>query len=201
MMKAYDRVEWDYLEAILLKLGFNTSLVTLIMRCVTSVRFMVIFNGVLLPYFSPTRGLRQGDPMSPYLFLLCGEGFTWLLKLFGENYVDRGIRVSFWSPWVNHLMFADDSLIFISANDILRIYGDCSGQRVNRDKSAILFTPNTLDHLRISMKNTLGILVKTFSEKYLGLTTAMGRITSGTFDHIGERSRSKMQGWYEKHLA
>jgi hypothetical protein len=143
MMKAYDRVEWHYLEAILLKLGFCMNVVRLILKCVTSVRFSVRVNGELLPFFTPSRGLRQGDPMSPYLFLLCAEGFTSLLKFFGGNYVDRVIRVSFQSPWVNHLLFADDSLIFISANiqsgerlnEILRIYGECSGQRVNREKS------------------------------------------------------------------
>jgi hypothetical protein len=110
---------------------------------------------------------------------------------------------------VNHLLFADDSLIFISANnqsavrlnEILRIYGDCSGQRVNKEKSAIFFTPNTPAADRQAMKQTLGINVEAFSEKYLGLPTAVGRITSGSFDHIGESSRSKMQGWSEKNLA
>jgi hypothetical protein len=147
MMNAYDRVEWHYMVAILLKFGFSINFIRLIMKCVTSIRFAVRVNGELLPFFTPSRGLRQGDPMSPYLFLLCAEGFTPLLKFFGGNYVDKEIRVSFRSPWVNHLLFADDSLIFISANvqstvrlnDILRIYGECSGQRVNRDKSAIFF--------------------------------------------------------------
>ena len=115
MMKAYDRVEWHFLELILLKLGFRVNLVRLIMKCVTSVRFVVWVNGELLPYFSPSRGLRQGCPISPYLFLLCAEGFSSLLKNYG-NYVDRGIRVNFRAPWVNHLLFADDSLIFIKAN-------------------------------------------------------------------------------------
>ena len=98
MMKAYDRVEWHYLEAILLRLGFSISFVRIIMKCVTSVRFSVRVNGELLPFFTPSRGFRQGDPISPFLFLLYGEGFTLLLNRFRGNYVDRGIRVSYRSP-------------------------------------------------------------------------------------------------------
>jgi hypothetical protein len=150
MMKAYDRVEWHYLQAIMLKLGFSAGFVRLVLKCVTSVRFSVRVNGELLPFFTPSRGLRQGDPMSPYLFLLCGEGFSSLLNFFGGDYVDKGIRVSPRSPWINHLLFADDSLIFMKANEqsaerlneILRIYGECSGQCVNKEKSSIYFSPN-----------------------------------------------------------
>jgi hypothetical protein len=145
MMKAYDRVEWHYLHAIMLKLGFSASFVRLILKCVSSVRFTVRVNGELLPYFTPTRGLRQGNPISPYLFLLCGEGFTSLLNRYGGIHVERGIRVSPRSPWINHLLFADDSLIFMKEkvesaqrlSEILQIYGDCSGQQVNRVKSSI----------------------------------------------------------------
>ena len=123
--------------------------------------------------------------------------------------MDRGIRVSFRSPWVSHLLFADDCLIFISAteesahrlNEILHIYALCSGQSVNREKSAIFFSPNTHTDRRKALKLVLGIMVEAFSGKYLGLPTTVGRITSETFDHIGERSRSFMNGWAEKLLT
>ena len=131
MMKAYDRVEWHYLEAIMLKLGFSATFVRLIMKCVSSVRYTVRVNGELMPFFTPSRGFRQGDPVSPFLFLLCAEGLTSLLKFYGGGHIDRGISVSYRAPWVNHLLFADDSLIFMKAdaqsaarlNNILHIYG------------------------------------------------------------------------------
>ena len=85
MMKAYDRVEWSYLEAIMLKLGFSRLWVSKIMRCITSVSFSVLFNGQRLQEFKPTRGIRQGDPISPYLFLLCAEGLSCVLKGEGAN--------------------------------------------------------------------------------------------------------------------
>lgn len=208
MMKAFDRMEWHYLEAIMIRLGFNINFVQLIIKCVSSVRFAVRVNGELLPFFTPSKGLRQGCPMSPFLFLLCAEGLTSLLNYCG-SFVDRGVRASSTSPWINHLLFADDCLIFISAkgesadrlNEILNIYATCSGQCVNKEKSAVYFTPNTPEARKHELKQRLGVFSKAFSDKYLGLPTAVGRITSGTFEHICDRVRSKMFGYSERDFA
>lgn len=74
MAKAYDRVEWNYLQVMMLKLGFTENFVNTIMRCVTTVSFSVWVNGQLSTPFNPSRGIRQGDPICPYLFLICSEG-------------------------------------------------------------------------------------------------------------------------------
>jgi len=78
--------------------------------------FSVRVNGVFSDCFQPSRGIRQGDPISPYLFLLCAEGLSSMLRSIGPLYVSRGVRVSRHAPWVSHLLFADDCLIFTQAS-------------------------------------------------------------------------------------
>ena len=80
MHKAYDKVEWVFLEKMMLKLGFHQRWVRLIMACVTSVKYRVRFNLMETDTIIPTRGLRQGDPLSPYLFLIVAEGLSCMLK-------------------------------------------------------------------------------------------------------------------------
>jgi hypothetical protein len=118
MRKAYDRVEWSYLEAIMLKLGFHPRWVRMTTNLVTVVSFQVLFNGSKLEPFNPSWGICQGDPISPYLFLITGEGLSCPLKDQSESSLLHGIKVPPSTPMVNHLLFTDDSLLLFSLMEI-----------------------------------------------------------------------------------
>jgi hypothetical protein len=79
MHKAYDHVEWNFLRDMMMRLGFDHGWANLIMACVSPVNYRVWFNSEETETFTPTRGIRQGDPPSPYLFLICAEGLSSLL--------------------------------------------------------------------------------------------------------------------------
>src|SRR5438128_5627964 len=117
MSKAYDQVEWPFLEGVMLKLGMDATFVQLIMRCVRSVSYRFKINGNINGSIISGRGLRQGDPISPYLFLLCAEGLSALINDAESRGQIQGIRIAPTAPGVNHLLFADDSLLLLEATD------------------------------------------------------------------------------------
>jgi hypothetical protein len=132
MSKAFDRVEWGFLNNMMLKLGFNPQWVQLVMSCITSVTYRVKVNKNLTDVIIPQRGLRQGCPHSPYLFIMCAEGLSALFKKPEADGSLMGVQVCLAAPRINHLFFADDSLIFLQVNDktantlkdILALYED-----------------------------------------------------------------------------
>ena len=105
MSKAYDRVEWIFLEKMLIWLGFHEQWVNTIMKCVTTVTYRIKVNGVLTDVIVPERGLRQEDPISPYLFLLCAEALSCLLHAAEERGDLEGVKVCPEAPSINHLFF------------------------------------------------------------------------------------------------
>jgi hypothetical protein len=209
MSKAYDRVEWEFLERIMRKLGSAERWIRLIMGCVTSVSYQVKVNGELTDVIVPQRGLRQGDPLSPYLFLLCAEGFSSLLNKAEERGVLEGIRICNGASSFNHLLFADNSLVLIKANqdsakslqNSLQLYEVCSGQTINYDKSSVMFSSNTKEVKRNHVLAELHISAEARTEKYLGLPVYVGRSRSKTFKYLLERIWKKIQGWKERMLS
>ncbi|XP_075663436.1 uncharacterized protein LOC142633038 [Castanea sativa] len=112
MSKAYDRVEWDCLQLIMRKLGFHERWIQLVMRCVSPVTYAIRVNGVPCGAIRPTRGLRQGDPLSRYLFILVAEGLSALIHRAVQNRTLKGLVASVRGPKVSHLFFTNDNLIF-----------------------------------------------------------------------------------------
>uniref|UniRef100_A0A2N9IN55 Reverse transcriptase domain-containing protein n=1 Tax=Fagus sylvatica TaxID=28930 RepID=A0A2N9IN55_FAGSY len=209
MSKAYDRVEWDYLRAILTKLGFHARWVSLVMECVTTVTYSVMMNGEQKGFIKPARGLRQGDPLSPYLFLICAEGLSALLRKAERDSLIQGVSICRGGPRVSHLFFADDSIIFCRATMaecnailmVLSLYENASGQKVNSGKTALFFSHNTLQCQREVILQMFGATPTTRFEKYLGLPPIIGRAKKQIFHEIKDRVWRRLQGWKEKFLS
>ena len=152
MSKAYDRVEWGYLEAVMRRMGFQERWIKLILMCVTMVSYFVLINGEPKGRIKPSRGLRQGDPISPYLFLLCSEGLSAPIHKAARDKLISGISIGRGCPILTHLFFADDSLLFCKAKeqecqklvDILNKYEAASGQKINNRQVFSLFQPKHL---------------------------------------------------------
>lgn len=116
MSKAYDRLEWEFIKLVFQRLGFHPTWVNWIMQCVTTVSYAYLINGSPKGKVKPQRGIRQGDPLSPYIFILCSEVLSGLCMKAQDEGSLQGIRVAKGSPQINHLLFADDTMFFLRTN-------------------------------------------------------------------------------------
>ena len=168
MSKAYGRVEWKYLERVMQQLGFHEKWVNIMMECISTVSYSILINGEPHGYIKPSRGLRQGDPLSPYLFLFCAEGLHSLLQQAKNEGNICGVSISRSGPKLTHLFFADDSLLFCKATtnevmciqDILTTYELASGQQVNRQKTTLFFSKSTPRLIQNNIQAMLGVPIK-----------------------------------------
>ncbi|KAH1037977.1 hypothetical protein J1N35_039720 [Gossypium stocksii] len=201
MSKAHDPLEWDFLAGMMTHLGLYADWIVIVMRYVCSVSYSVSLNGLSNEWFSPLRGLRQGDPLSPYLFLICVEGFSTLIKAAKQKGLMRGVSIGRERILINHLFFTDDYILFGNASnerakvvgDVIKEYETISSQRVNFEKSLIYFRTNVDVNIKDTIINVLGVRVASNPEKYLGLPMMVGRKESWAFANFIDRFRRRIE--------
>lgn len=174
--KAYDRVDWGYLKKRMQAMGFCSKWVSWMMMCVSTISYEVCFNGTNIGPINPSRGIRQGDPLSPYLFLFCVEGLSLALSKAVSEEVIHGVKISSSAQVISHLLFADDSFLFFRANNheteavkvILEEYASLSGQSINYQKSRIFFSSGVKQEKQAEISSILGVSNDLQSGMYLG---------------------------------
>ncbi|VVA39353.1 PREDICTED: reverse mRNAase [Prunus dulcis] len=166
-------------------------------------------NGTPTGFIQPQQGLRQGDPLSPYLFLICTEGMTALIQHFAWSGLLHGIKVSSSSLPLSHLLFADDSILFCKATEgemdmvkhVLDLYAKGSGQQANFDKSSLFFSTNCLQETRDRLARSLNIPQGRGFGKYLGLKFDFGHSKKEVFEEIRDKVATRVHGWAENFLT
>ncbi|CAM8905567.1 unnamed protein product [Rhodiola kirilowii] len=209
MSKAYDRVEWLFLERMMAKMGFDQNWIRKIMDCVETVSYKVRINGNNTREIRPSRGLRQGDPISPYLFLICAEWLTHTLNNYQENGRIKGIRICRGAPAITHLMFADDCLLLLKARrdsldwvkSILQQYEAVAGQRVNLSKSEVVCSTNVVEDFRAQITGGMGMKLVEAHTAYLGLPIIFSNQKTSLFRSLEERIQRKIGDWKHKLLS
>ncbi|KAL9678589.1 hypothetical protein QQ045_016436 [Rhodiola kirilowii] len=209
MSKAFDRVEWRYLKLLLLRFGFKEDWVSMILNYVSSVRYAIRINGKITSFFVPERGLRQGDPLSPYLFILCSEWLSHSLSKFESDRIIEGIKISRGAPQITHLMFADDCLLLFKVGDgtaaalsyMLTSYEGISGQTINYNKSEIVLSPNVTEPVRSSFQALLFVKPVSHHDQYLGLPLSLKRKVTLNFSGMIDKVCNKTEGWKGKNSA
>ncbi|XP_074300458.1 uncharacterized protein LOC141631726 [Silene latifolia] len=149
--KVYDRLRWSFIRDTLQDMQFSILLVDVIMECVTSTRLQVLWNGEATEQFTPTRGVRQGDPLSSYLFIMCLKKLQQAIDVEVCNKNWRPITLGRNGPSITNLFFADDMVIFAETTEeqalvichVIDNFCAVSGEKVSASKSRVFFSKNT----------------------------------------------------------
>ena len=208
--KAYDTISWEFLYQVMGKMGFGGRWMRWIKWCISTSSFSVLVNGSLAGFFPSSRGLRQGDPLSPYLFVIGMETLSFLLNratdgnyLFGTKFTDgRGKELV-----ISHLLYVDDTLLFCKADkDELKFlswtlmwFEAVSGLKINLNKSEILPIGPVANMEELASEH--GCKAGTLPTTYLGLPLRAKHKALRVWDSVEERFRKRLASWKLQYIS
>jgi hypothetical protein len=163
----------------------------------------------MLDPFTPSCGIRQGDPLSPYLFLFFADGLSCLIRKEIEAQSLRELHICGRAPGISHLLFADDSLLFFEGSvdqanivkSILDRYEQGIVQLLSHGKCSIMYGESCSDVVQAENKQILKYETTCFEEKYLGLSVPEGRLTKGKFKSTKGKFTKHASDWSEKYMS
>ncbi|GFZ11161.1 hypothetical protein Acr_22g0005590 [Actinidia rufa] len=201
LRKAYDTVNWNFLEDVLSGLGFPALFIQWIMQCVSTTSYSISINGSLHGFFKGKQGLRQGDPISPFLFVLCLE---YLSRNLGKlkSIPDFNFHPKCFALNISHLAFADDLILFTRGDvtsvnlimDCLNKFGECSGLGISNTKSNVFMAGISRDIME-EIKTITGFSSGRFPFRYLGIPVAASRLTIEQFNPLITKISDYVSAW------
>ncbi|KAL9674773.1 hypothetical protein QQ045_002972 [Rhodiola kirilowii] len=206
--RAYDSVSWEYLESIQKCMGFGFTWRKWMKECYSTVKLAVLVNGSPTKFFPLERGLRQGDPLSPFLFLLAAEGLSRIFNKASEAGKFEGVAWTETGERITHLQFADDTIIFCKAEwsevqnlkRILQSLEGCSGLKINYSKS-LCFGVGLEEEESQRFAEVLRCPVGKFSMNYLGIQVGGNPAKRAFWDPIIQRFKQKLGSWRSANLS
>ncbi|XP_057775188.1 uncharacterized protein LOC130994172 [Salvia miltiorrhiza] len=201
--KAFDTLRWDFLINVLKVCGYNHRFIRWIEVILSSARLSILYNGELRGFFGCSRGVRQGDPLSPILFGIAEDALSGLF----QNCVRSGhlepMQFSRGVPFPTHLLYADDILIFCKATKanartllkILNFYGEISGQVFSPSKSQIIFSDHIVARTKRQVTRILALSIGNLPFSYLGVPMFRGKPKASHMQVIHDRIINKFARW------
>nr|POE78861.1 aaa-atpase [Quercus suber] len=207
--KTYDRLEWGFVRNMLASLNFHMDTVNLVLSCISTTSVSLLFNGEQLDEFQPSRGLRQGDPISPYIFILCMEFLSALINKKCEEGVWGRVKALRNGPGFSHIFFTDDLLLFAKATqenceaifEVLEEFCSATGLKISREKPKVFFSPTVSTEDRVNLTNQLDICETNNLGNYLGFPLRHKGRNRNEFLFIIDRVQAKLAGWKSNCLS
>jgi exonuclease III len=202
LSKAFDRLSWQYMRSVLESFGFSNSWVDWILALTSTPFFSILVNGSPSRPFHSSRGIRQGDPLSPFLFVIMAEGLGRYLKAAVSDGSLSGIPIHGLLPEPSHSQFVDDTLLMITPtvkdatklNSILSDFSDASGMLLNLDKSKLFFF-NTPAPVQVHLSSFLGIARSSLPSTYLGIPLSDESARSISWDSLLLSLANRLSNW------